>query len=122
MEVKDLDELADTMADKVVPKLHERGPVIGDHVILSRRQAMALATGAAGVGLLSAIGVENASAEESLDQLGSPDVRLDIWAKRINDGGVIADGDGTERNIWVIGSEDDDPADATDVDLIFEEE
>jgi|GEM_PF-2669346 len=122
MEVKDLDELADTMADKVVPKLHERGPVIGDHVILSRRQAMALATGAAGVGLLSAIGVENVSAEESVGQLGSEDERLNIWANRINDGGVIADGNGTERNIWVIASEDDDPADATDVDLIFEEE
>ena len=111
MEVKDLDELADTMAVKVVPKLHERGPVIGDHVILSRRQAMALATGAAGVGLLSAIGVENASAEESVGQLGSEGEPIDLYADLLNVSShrlFIDDNepsDPSQGDVWIDNSE-----------------
>ena len=107
MEVENLDELA----EKVVPKLHERGPVIGDHVILSRRQALALASGAAGVGLLSAIGVENASAEESVGQLGSEDEPLDLYAALLEVNGYelfIQDSepsDPSQGDCWIDNSE-----------------
>jgi len=107
MEVENLDELA----EKVVPKLHERGPVIGDHVILSRRQALALASGAAGVGLLSAIGVENASAQESVGQLGSEAEPLDLYAALLEVNGYelfIQDSepsDPSQGDCWIDNSE-----------------
>ena len=40
----------------------------------------------------------------------------------VNDGGPLSEGDGIERRIWVIESGADDPEEAEDEDLIFEED
>lgn len=51
-----------------------------------------------------------------------PDGKVDINSGILNGGGVVTDGDGTERNIWVIANGASDPAGATAEDIIFEKQ
>lgn len=40
----------------------------------------------------------------------------------LNSGGTVTDGDGTERQVWIIASGASDPSGADPEDLIFEEQ
>jgi len=53
-----------------------------------------------------------------LQELSSQSVSTDS----LNNGGPISDGDGTERQIWVIANGASDPSGADPEDIIFEEE
>jgi len=56
--------------------------------------------------------INNASAIESAS----------VSTGSLNGGGPVSDGDGTERQIWVIANGASDPAEAAPEDIIFEEE
>jgi hypothetical protein len=107
--------------------------------------------GAAGAMLASATG-EAEAADTSVGASGAPSETIDVYADEIRDsggdvvididdtgaldfqsralenvdgvngGGVITDGDGTERDIYVIANGASDPASADNDDIIFEEE
>jgi hypothetical protein len=100
----------------------------GDRFVLSRRQLLSIAGGSAGVAGLTALGVDPATAQSAAGQVGTSSEPVDVEAydltvaNLLNGGGPISDGDGTERQIWVIANGASDPAGADPEDLIAEEE
>jgi len=112
----------------------------------SRRQILgllaSLGAGAAvgGFSVNELVGVVEAAADtaDSDGNVGLPGDRVDVYAEGIdasgeigagsvdtgslNGGGPVSDGDGTERQIWVIANGASDPAGAAADDIIFEEE
>jgi hypothetical protein len=116
----DTDPDVSDLAHEVIQELNP-GTVIDDRVILSRRQVIGLATGALSLGALTGIGAESASAQAA-GQVGTDSDPVDVEANLINGGGPISDGDGTERQIWVIASGASDPSGADAEDIIFEEQ
>ena len=101
---------------------------------VSRRDAIkgAGATALAGGGLASLLTGSAAGATGNAGPVGTPNERVDLYADvadantvnagEINNGGPLSDGDGTERQIWVIANGASDPAGADPEDIIFEEE
>jgi hypothetical protein len=67
------------------------------------------------------MGIEEAEAQAA-GQVGTESSPVDVEANLINGGGPVTDGDGTERNIWVIANGASDPSGASAEDIIFEEE
>jgi hypothetical protein len=105
------------------------------------RREFAKAVGALGLGgLLGGGGAASmtgtakadASTTDADGNVGRPNNRVDVFADGVNSktvntgslngGGPISDGDGTERQIWVIPNGASDPAGADPEDIIFEEE
>lgn len=80
-DISDID--LDDLGDRVVERLYERGPVIGEHVILTRRQAVAIAASSAGVGLLASLGVDTASAASADGQVGTPSKLVDVYGAEV---------------------------------------
>jgi len=113
----DVRELAHEFVDAVEP-----GTTIGDKVVLSRRQVGAIAAGTLSIGSVVGFGSGEAQAQSAAGQVGTRSEPEDAYLASINDGGVITDGDGTDRRVWVIASGASDPAGAAAEDLIFEEE
>ena len=109
------------LAREVLAEL-EPGRKIGDKFILSRRQLVGIAAGGLSVGALTTLGVDRAAAEEAAGAVGTEEEPVDVEANLINSGGPIVDGDGIERNLFVIAEGADDPDGAGDEDFIFEEE
>jgi len=87
----------------------------------------ALAFGSAATGSAAAAGFN-----DSDPTIGGPSNRYDMYfdaldantanIDSLNNGGPVSDGDGTERQIWVIANGASDPAGADPEDIIFEEE
>lgn len=100
----------------------------GDRFVLSRRQLLTIAGGAGGVAALVSLGVEPAAAQSAAGQVGTSSEPVDVEAydvtvaNLLNGGGPISDGDGTERQIWVIANGASDPTGADPEDIIFERE
>jgi len=113
----DESELAQRVVDELDP-----GSIVEDKVILSRRQVVGLATGTLSVGALAGFGSGEAQAQSAGGQIGTPSSPEDAYLASVNDEGVVTDGDGTDRRVWVIASGASDPAGASAEDLIFEEE
>lgn len=105
--------------------------------MLPNRREFLRAGGAAVAGAgIGAAAVGGASADASVDDddpdVGTPDRRVDVFGDgvdansvetdEINDGGPLSDGNGTERQIWIIANGDSDPSGADSEDIIFEEE
>jgi hypothetical protein len=97
------------------------GTRIGDRFLLSKRQLLGFATGTLGVGALAQFGISEAEAQAA-GQVGTSSSPVDVEANLINGGGPVTDGDGTERNIWIIANGAPDPSGASAEDIIFEEE
>ena len=112
----DYEEIAERAAAKLEPGWYD------GKLVLSRRQAVALAGSTFSAAALMGVGVGRADAQQAVGQVGTDSEPLDVFAAAINDGGPVTDGDGTERRIWLIDADAGDPADATAEDLIFEEE
>jgi len=70
------------LAQEVVAEL-DPGTVIDDKLILSRRQAIGLATGSIGVGVLATLGVGEASAQAA-GNIGTASDPIDIEAYDLN--------------------------------------
>ncbi|MFP4218808.1 MAG: hypothetical protein ACLFR6_08235 [Salinarchaeum sp.] len=96
-------------------------------------RAGGVAVAGAGIGAAAVGGAAaDASVDDDYPDVGTPDRRVDVFGDgvgantvdtdEINDGGPLSDGDGTERQIWVIANDASDPSDASDDDIIFEEE
>ena len=84
-------ELARQVVDEIDP-----GTTIGDKVILSRRQLIAIAGGGLSMGALATFGVteaeaQEAEAEESAGVLGTEDDLIDVFAGP--GGNVLREGD-----------------------------
>ena len=100
----------------------------GDRFVLSRRQLLTIAGGAGGVAALVSLGVEPAAAQSAAGQVGTESSPENVFAydlnvaNLLNGGGPISDGDGTERQIWVIANGASDPTGADPEDIIFERE
>jgi hypothetical protein len=62
----DIERVADAVKDQLRP-----GDQIGDLVVVSRRQLIAFATGAAGVGALAQFGISEAQAQSAAGQVGT---------------------------------------------------
>ena len=121
MSDSDDDRDVSKLAREVIAEL-EPGTIIDNRVILSRRQAVGLATGAISLGALSGFGASSAQAEDVAGQVGTETEPIGVYAGHLNDGGVLSEGDGVERRLWVIAEGAGDPDDASAEDLIFEEE
>jgi len=126
----DIDALTDDDLDQLASQLAGRLPTgrYGGQFVLSRRQLLSLAGGSAGVAGLTALGVEPAAAQSAAGQVGTGSSPENVFAydlnvaNLLNGGGPLSDGDGTERQVYVIGNGASDPAGADPVDIIFEEE
>ena len=100
----------------------------GERFVLSRRQLLSIAGGAGGVAALTALGVDPAAAQSAAGQVGTSSEPVDVEAydvtvaNLLNGGGPLSDGDGTERQIWVIANGASDPTGADPEDIIFERE
>jgi hypothetical protein len=135
----DTDRDVSELAREVIQEL-DPGTVIDDRVILSRRQAIGLASGALSLGALAGFGAEEASAQAAGAQ-GTESEPNDMFAYNLdvenggdfngtgitnlgalNGGGPVSDGDGIERQLWVIASGASDPSGADAEDIIFEEQ
>ena len=136
------DQLSDEQLDDLAARLAPRLPTgtHGDRVVLSRRQFAAAASGVLSAGALVALGVDEASAQAA-GQQGTASSPNDMFAYNLdvqnggdfngtgitnlgslNSGGPLSDGDGTERQVWIIANGASDPAGADPEDIIFEEE
>lgn len=71
------------LAREVVREL-DPGTVIDDKLILSRRQAIGLATGSVGVGVLATLGVDTAAAQAA-GQVGTTTDPIDVVAYSLQD-------------------------------------
>jgi hypothetical protein len=126
----DIDSLTDDDLDQLASQLAGRLPTgrHGNRFVLSRRQLLSVAGGSAGVAGLVALGVEPAAAQSAAGQVGTSSDPVDVEAydlnvaNLLNGGGPLADGDGTERQIYVIANGASDPSDADPEDIIFEEQ
>jgi len=125
----DIDDLTDEQLDQLAADLAPRFPTgtHGDRVVLTKRQFIGAATGVLSAGALMALGVDEASAQAA-GQVGTSSNPVDVEAYDIqvanllNGGGPLSDGDGTERQIWIIANGASDPSGADASDIIFEEE
>jgi hypothetical protein len=68
----DIERVADEVKAQLQP-----GDQIGDLVVVSRRQLIAFATGAAGVGALAQFGISEAQAQEAAGQVGTSSEPVD---------------------------------------------
>jgi len=69
------------------------------------------------------IGIKDENGGTVHPPIGSPDQPVSaVHTDSLNNGGPISDGDGTERQIWIIANGASDPAGADPEDIIFEEE
>ena len=126
----DIDSLTDDQLDRLASQLAGRLPTgrHGDQFVLSRRQLLSVAGGSAGIAGLVALGVDPAAAQSAAGQVGTPSSPENVFAfdldvqGELNGGGPLSDGDGTERQLWVIANGASDPSGADPEDLIFEEE
>ena len=75
----DVSELAREVVDEL-----EDTRQIGDQLLLSRREAIALSTGAVSLGALGVAGAGTASAEEAAGQIGSDSERVNIFANELD--------------------------------------
>jgi len=71
----DIERVADAVKDELRP-----GDQIGDLVVVSRRQLIAFATGAAGVGALAQFGISEAQAQSAAGQVGTSSEPVDLFA------------------------------------------
>lgn len=71
----DIERVADEVKAQLQP-----GDQIGDLVVVSRRQLIAFATGAAGVGALAQFGISEAQAQEAAGQVGTSSEPVDLFA------------------------------------------
>jgi hypothetical protein len=100
----------------------------GERFVLSRRQLLSIAGGVGGVAGLTALGVDPAAAQSAAGQVGTSSEPVDVEAydvtvsNLLNGGGPISDGDGTERQLWIVANGAGDPSGADPEDLIAEEE
>jgi len=113
----DISALARQVVDELDP-----GSTIGDKIVLSRRQLVAIAGGGLSAGALATLGVSEAEAQSAAGQIGTSTEPIKAYLTSINDEGVVTDGDGVDRRVWIIANGASDPADATAEDIIFEEE
>jgi len=109
----------EALAEAVVAEL-DTGTVVDDKIVVSRRGLTALIGAGLGAGALSMLGVDKATAQQAAGQVGTSSDPVDVEANLINGGGPIVDGDGTERELYLIANGASDPADAGPDDLIFE--
>jgi hypothetical protein len=129
----------EALAEQVVEEL-DAGQQIGDKIVLSKRQLIAIAGSGLGAGALASLGIDEAAAQAAGSQ-GTPSEPNDMYAYNLdvqngaefngnplagvgslNGGGPISDGDGTERQHYVIANGASDPSGADPEDIIFEEE
>jgi len=75
---RDVSELARAVVAELEP-----GTVIDDKLILSRRQAIGLATGSIGVGALATLGADTAAAQAA-GQVGTASEPIDVEAHDLN--------------------------------------
>jgi hypothetical protein len=127
----EIDDLSDDQLDQLASKLAGRLPTgrHGDKIVTTRRQLLAAAAGgSAGVAALVKLGIDPATAQQAAGQVGTPSSPEDVFAfdldvqGSLNGGGPLSDGDGTERQIWIIANGASDPSGADADDIIFEEE
>jgi len=109
----------EALAEAVVAEL-DTGTVVDDKIVVSRRGLTALIGAGLGAGALSMLGVDKATAQQAAGQVGTASDPVDVEANLINGGGPIVDGDGTERELYLIANGASDPAGAGADDLIFE--
>lgn len=113
------------LAQQVVAEL-DPGTTIGSKVILSRRQFAAITGGTLSLGALATYGADEAQAQ-AVGSVGTDTDRVDVFAydldvaNSLNGGGPLSDGDGTERQLWVIANGAGDPSGADPEDIILEE-
>ena len=95
--------MSDTASDPDVSKLAREviseldpGTVIDDRVILSRRQAIGLATGAISLGALGTLGVDEASAQAA-GSVGTDTDRVDVFGYTVDAQNSIVDASGTSH-------------------------
>jgi len=112
----DISDVTKTVLDDL-----DSGQRIGDKFILSRRHALLVMTGTATLAGVLGFGSGTVSADAA-GQVGTDSSPVDVEANLINGGGPIVDGDGTERELYLIANGASDPADAGPDDLIFEEQ
>jgi hypothetical protein len=100
----------------------DSGTTIGDKLILSRRHAVAILTGGATLAGVLGYGSGEAAAQTAAGQIGTSSEPIDAFLASVNGEGVVTDGDGTDRRVWVIANGASDPSGAAAEDIIFEEE
>jgi len=88
--MSDTDANVSELARQVVDEL-DPGTTIGDKVILSRRQLVAIAGGGLSMGALATFGVTEAEAQEAAGAVGTEDDLIDVWAA--GGGNVLREGD-----------------------------
>ena len=71
----DTDELAAAVVDELDP-----GQRIGDKIILSKRQLLAIAGAGLSAGALAQFGISEAEAQEAAGAVGTDDERVDLFA------------------------------------------
>ena len=95
MSTADPDRDVSDLAQEVIAEL-DPGTVIDDRVILSRRQAIGLATGALSLGALAGFGAEEASAQAA-GQVGTDTDRVDVLGYTVDASNEIVDASGTSH-------------------------
>ena len=111
----DISDVTKTVLDDL-----DSGQRIGDKFILSRRQVMAVVGGTASLAGVLGLATGRAEAQQGAGKVGTESNPVDVDASSINGGGPIIDGDGTERELYLIANGASDPAGAGADDLIFE--
>jgi len=94
--MSDTDANVSELARQVVDEL-DPGTTIGDKVILSRRQLIAIAGGGLSMGALATFGVTEAEAQEAAGAVGTEDDLIDVFAGP--GGNVLRDDDVTSELI-----------------------
>lgn len=84
------------LAREVVAEL-DSGTVIDDKLIISRRLALSIATGAVSASALLGFGVGDAQAQEAAGQVGTSDQPVDVYAA--GGGTVELEGDVTSESV-----------------------
>jgi hypothetical protein len=98
----DTDTDVSELARAVVAEL-DPGTVIDDKLILSRRQAIALASGTLGLGALGGFATDGAAAQQAAGQVGTSSDPVDVEANTITAANSI-----TENGNDVVSSPDSD--------------
>ena len=89
----DIERVADEVKEQLQP-----GDQIGDLVVVSRRQLIAFATGAAGVGALAQFGISEAQAQEAAGQVGTSSERVDVEGFDVTAANSLTDAAGTTHS------------------------
>lgn len=134
------EEQADAWLDRLLERAEERDDIdLGSSArTISRRGVLAaLGGGAAGLAFSGSASADGDWGNATGDAGTQSKPFTDVWGQQghfqsleseslstvtLNGGGPVSDGDGTERQIWVIANGASDPADANPEDIIFEEE